>query len=131
MLKGDRLKVVCLVDAFGALGSALGMLVIFLLPQVSTGVPKPAAVLFAVAALCLAFNSFRTWRSKPQIKGRNVVLIGLLNLAYCSATAVFVAVLTQSLQPLVLAYFAIELVIVIPLAVFEISIGRAAMSAES
>ena len=90
------------------------------------GLPKSFFASFAGAASLLAINSFRCWRIQPGPSETQLLTIGLLNIAYCVVSLSAGAFMHRSSTPLSMAYFAIELAIVIPFAIYEIYIAKAA-----
>lgn len=103
-----------------------GLGVLTVLPTEVVGLPKWFFASSAAAACLLAINSFRCWRTQPAPSAPQLLTIGMLNLVYCAMSLSIGALMFRSLTPLSLAYFAIELAIVIPLAIYEIFVANRA-----
>lgn len=104
------------------------MVVISILPSDMVGLPKTVSIPLATFALLFALNSFLAWKSTDAKRPLWVAAIGLLNLAYCLAASTVIVFLGSTLHKLELAYLIIEIIIVLPLAIYEMWLARNASS---
>lgn len=107
-----------LIDALGALLSALmlgGVLVYF---RELIGLPQRILYLLAGLAALFAVYSFTCFLRTPVNWRPYLRLIATVNLLYCCLTAVLVF-LYQDVTALGIAYFVAEIIIVVSLAIYE------------
>ena len=114
-----RPALILLIDGIGAIVSSLFLGVVLAALQPYVGMPRP--VLFALAAVALAFGAYsiggyylrrNEWR-------RWLPVISTLNLAYCGVTAALVAAFWTQLTFVGAMYFLCEIVVITGLVVVE------------
>ncbi len=117
-------KYIFLFDGIGALSSTILLYIIVLLPNEYIGMPKIALTCLAEIALLFCFYCFicfftlsKDW--KPYLK-----LISTANLLYCLLTILLLIYYRQSIAMLGLAYFLIEVILIITLVFIEIKVMK-------
>lgn len=112
-------KKLFLVDSLGALVSALMLGLVLTSFETSFGMPKN--ILYVLAALACLFSVYSMVCFLANIKNRGPYLkfIAIVNLLYCALTLALVIYFFQQLTPLGVAYFLLEIIIVVTLAIIE------------
>lgn len=102
----------------------------FVLPTIPSYVGMPEAVLRALAglALMLALYSLSCYRFADHSQPRWLRLVMGCNLAYCALTAGLVVIHWEQLTALGVAYFVIEMLIIVTLVAVEGRVSRRAGS---
>ena len=113
-----------LLDGVGALVSALSLGLVLTRYQELIGMPLSTLRGLSVVACVFATYSLTCATLAPVRWDRFLAGIGIANLSYCAATVLLLYVYSERLQPLGWGYFVAELAIVVPLAVFELSVAR-------
>lgn len=113
-------KILFLIDAIGALLSAIFLG--GLLPKIHTtiGVPEKTLLLLASIALLLAVYSFYHFIYFPERWRFRLKTIAFLNLCYALLTLGIVIQLHNEMLPLGYMYFIIELIVIVLLAFYEL-----------
>ncbi len=113
-------KILFLIDAIGALLSAIFLG--GLLPKIHTtiGVPEKTLLLLASIALLLAVYSFYHFIYFPERWQFRLKIIAFLNLCYALFTIGIVIQLHDEMLPRGYAYFSFELMIIVALAFYEL-----------
>jgi len=123
-LNSTGLRQIFLIDCLGALVSTVMLGVVLVRFEGAFGMPVP--VLYALASIALVFAcySFLGFMGKLGPRGIYLQIIATANLLYCCLTLVLVWYHFPSLTALGIAYFVLEKLIVVPLAMFEWKRGR-------
>jgi len=110
-----------LIDGLGALVSAFSLGVFLVQFKYAFGMPEKVLYILAVIACVFAINSLscyfrniKNWR--PYLKA-----IAIANLLYCCATLFLVFFHYTDLTVLGIAYFLVEIIIIVVLATFELT----------
>jgi len=109
-----------LIDALGAVLSALLLGLVLPLVETFIGVPSQVLYYLAAAALCFAVYSFSCYFLFPKNWSVFMRGIAVINLAYCCVTLGFVIFLHQQITLLGLLYFIGEIIIIVTLAILEL-----------
>lgn len=113
-----------LLDGIGALLSALSLGLVLTRYQQLIGMPLSTLRGLSGAACVFATYSLTCATLAPARWDRLLAGIGIANLSYCAATVLLLYVHASAMRPLGWLYFLAELAIVVPLAVFELSVAR-------
>jgi len=123
LLKSNPKKIF-LFDGIGALVSAIFLGIVLIKLQHLIGMPKPVlyklaglASILCVSSLYCYFFLKSNW--KPFLK-----LIAFGNIFHCLITILFLFIHSQSIATLGFVYFINEMIIIIPLALFELKMAN-------
>lgn len=122
-MKNSLKEKIFLIDGIGALLSAsfLG----FVLPRFETDKMQVVLIVLSVIALIFAIYSLSCFCFKKK-NGSWLRAIAIANLLYCLLTIIVAWNYDEELSSLTLAYFLIEVALILPLALFEFKISREA-----
>ena len=106
------------VDAIGAAATALGTFFLLAMEVIKTGLPTGLLYAMCLLAVCLAAFDLVAIKRRfnPATSLRS---IACLNLSYCVLVVVSLVLYRQTVTPLGIAYFCIEVAIVVAVSVFE------------
>ncbi|WP_235297551.1 hypothetical protein [Portibacter marinus] len=113
LLNRINIENVFLIDAIGALITALMVGVVLPYFQFYIGMPIHVLRLLAVAGLMFAVYSFTCHFSKLKYPSSYLKIIALLNLSYCLVTLIMIVIHKASLTYIGYTYFIIEIIIVL------------------
>ena len=122
-------KNIFLIDAVGAVISAVMLGIV--LPRLGPFIGMPSPILYALAAApcCFAVYSFACHFMKPKRRQMFLRGIAALNLFYCIASLTLMIVFWQWLTVWGVIYFSLEKLVVLILVFFEFSTGQRESSA--
>lgn len=113
-----------LLDGLGAIVSAFMLGVVLMSIHDKIGMPKEKLFYLAIApCFFAAYSLFCFWR-KPKNWRSLLKIISISNLFYCLITFALLFVDKASLTFLGYLYFIVEILIVIPLAIFEFKVAQ-------
>jgi len=112
-------KKIFLIDSIGAVISACMLGLVLVHFQQYIGMPTKVLYSLTVLAAVLASYSFFGYLGKLWANTIALKVISLANMAYCCLTICFMVYFYESLTLLGITYFALEKLIVIPLAILE------------
>lgn len=126
-------KQVILIDGLGACTSALFLGVVLPAMQVWIGMPIGVLYLLAAVAVLYAFNAFTAYRFAGDGAGaeRRLRAIVVANLLYCLLTGSLVAVYLRELTAWGVAYFTLEVAVILGLVSVERNTLRRAAASDS
>lgn len=110
-----------LIDGIGALVSALFLGVVLVILQPHIGMPVETLHLLAILAVIFAIYSFGSYFLLKGKWSYYLKIIALVNLSYCLLTLGLVIKHFQVLTALGLAYFGIEILIILILVRLELA----------
>ena len=115
-------KNLLLLDGIGAAVTSL-VTGLILTTLVETGLPTQGLyALAAIAALFACFDLYAYFAAKDA--WWPLATIGVLNLIYCVIAVILCIVFASSVTMIAKVYFATEMMIVVPLALWEIAVAR-------
>ena len=117
-------KKVFLIDGIGAIISAFMLGFVFVKIQHYIGIPKNILYFLAIIPCFLALYSFGCYYFFPKKWNLYLKIIAVLNLLYCFLTTSLLIILIEKTTFLGVAYFIIEIVILVTLIIFELKIAR-------
>ena len=115
----NRPKQLFLIDALGALVSALCLGFLLVRFESRFGMPKNVLYMLASIAIGFSINSVASWAFVKQSWRRSLRIIAIANLHYCCLTAILVLYYWQQLTAMGLTYFMIEVILVVLLSYSE------------
>ncbi|NND05196.1 MAG: hypothetical protein HKN87_02350 [Saprospiraceae bacterium] len=115
----NRPKKLFLIDALGAFVSALCLGYLLVRFEHLFGMPKNVLYVLASIAIGFSINSIASWAFAKESWRRALRIIAIANLLYCCITVVLVLYYWQYLTALGLAYFMIEIILVVLLSYAE------------
>jgi len=112
-------KIIFLVDSIGAFISAIFLGVILVYLEEYIGIPPK--ILYSLAFLACSYAIFSMYSYKANLKNwkMNMKVISIANLTHCILTCILLYTFKEKLSVWGFGYFIIEILIVIPLAIFE------------
>lgn len=110
---------VFLIDGIGALTSAFFLGFVLVMFEQFIGMPIHILLLLAILALIFALYSLSMHILKPEKWIRFLKAIGIINLAYCLLTLILIVVYFNHLTALGVAYFLVEIVVILILVKIE------------
>lgn len=111
-----------LIDGIGALISGLSLYFVIGSFESLFGMPSTFVKKLAILPFLYCIYSLSCHQIKPK-SGKFLKIIALLNLVYCLISITSVIIYADVIKPLGFMYFAMEKLIVIPLAVWEWKLG--------
>ncbi len=113
---------ILLIDSLGALLSAISLLII---PQFedSLGIPKSLAFNLAILPIIFFIFSFLSYKFGGQKWQLLLKTIAIANLFYCGLTLYIILTNVETLKSMGIAYFTIEILIILVLAIIELKIA--------
>lgn len=117
-------SVLFLIDGVGALVSAFFLGVVLVHYQSIIGMPSNVLLLLATIAVFFALYSLSCYYFSPINWRRFMRGIAIANLIYCCLTGCMVLLFADMLTHLGIAYFFIEILIIIALARYELKMTR-------
>ena len=116
-------KQLFLIDCLGALASAFMLGIVLPSFESIIGMPKNVLYLLAFIAASFFFHSLWCfWNSDKNTKQR-LKIIAIANLLYCCLTLALTLFYLKTLTIICLIYFALEMIIIVALSVFEIYVS--------
>lgn len=117
-------KQLLLLDGIGAVLSAFihGCILVYFEDEIG----MPVRVLYSLAfiAVLYAFYSLSSYYFVKEKHARNLKIIAFLNLAYCLLTVILLFIHAESINQLGWIYFALEILVISSLGIFEWSMAR-------
>lgn len=113
-------KQLFLIDALGAITSAIFLGVVLVKLESYIGMPVNVLYLLAALALLFAVYSLSCYTFTPANWQAYLKLIAWVNLSYCILTLSLVIWNFNALKPLGITYFALEILIIIVLVNIEL-----------
>lgn len=112
-----------LVDAIGAVVSALSLLIPFSFVELF-GMPKSIVSIFISIAIVYSIYSTIVYLTNPSKWKMYLIIIAILNISYCLFTVYHIFNNLNTITLLGYLYFAGEILIVLTLSIFELKLGR-------
>lgn len=119
-----RASVLFLFDGIGALITAFMLGFVLVRFQSSIGMPRNVLMLLAMIAGFYAIYSLSCYYFSPEKWRRYMRGIAIANLLYCCMTGGLVLLFADVLTHLGLAYFLVEILIIIAIARYELKTTR-------
>lgn len=113
-----------LIDGIGALVTATLLVAVVAQFEPIFGMPANVVYVLAVVAGGFAVFSLSCFFGFPSRWPRLLQVIAIANLSYCGATLILVINYRGDVTPLGAAYFIIEVMVVVPLAIHELRTAR-------
>ena len=121
MLLGPKHKLL-VVDAIGAAATSLATFFLLAMEVIKTGLPTRLLYVLSFLAVCLA--AFDLVAIKGRFDSATALrIIACLNLSYCVLVVVLLYLYRQAVTPLGMAYFCIEVAIVLAMSAFELLVA--------
>lgn len=114
------IKKLFLIDAIGALVSAILLGVVLVALQHLVGLPKNMLYLLSAIPILFFTNSLRCYKFDPTAAALNLKLVAIFNLLYCCLTASLIVIYFNDLTTLGIIYFSGEIILVVALSIFEL-----------
>lgn len=124
ILKGRN---IFLVDAIGAVVSLLSLLIPYTFDELF-GMPKSVVSTFISIAIVYSIYSTTVYLTNPSKWKMYLIIIAILNISYCLFTIYHIFNNLITITLLGHLYFAVEILIIFTLSLFELKIGRAKTS---
>ena len=119
-------KKIFLVDAIGAMVSALLIGLVIAPYEGFFGIPTPIAYLLCFIAILLSAFSLLSYLFAQNSWKKNLRIIAILNLGYCAFTASVLTLNSEGITFWGWAYFVIEMLIIFALSRVEMGIAKSA-----
>ncbi|WP_420577244.1 hypothetical protein [Ekhidna sp.] len=119
-------KKIFLVDAIGAMISALLIGLVIAPYEDFFGVPTPIAYLLCLIAILLSAFSLLSYLFAQNSWKKNLRIIAILNLGYCAFTASVLTLNSEGITFWGWSYFILEMLIIFALSRVEMGIAKSA-----
>lgn len=116
----NNAKVVFLLDAIGALLSALFIFIILTYFENQIGVPAKTLIFLIIVAIVLSIFSFCCYLIQNKNLKQNLKVISRANIIYCILTIITLFAYRQVITKLGLLYFIFEIFIIILIVIVEL-----------
>ncbi|MCC7466219.1 MAG: hypothetical protein IT261_08125 [Saprospiraceae bacterium] len=114
---------IVLVDAIGAIVSAISLLIPYLFEEVF-GMPKSTVTMFMAIAIAYSVYSSTVYFSNTEKWKFYLTIIALLNIGYCLFTGYHIFKNLNTITIFGHVYFSVEILIILTLSVFELRLSR-------
>jgi drug/metabolite transporter (DMT)-like permease len=116
----NNAKVVFLLDAIGALLSALFIFIILTYFENQIGIPAKTLIFLFIIAIVLSIFSFCCYLIQNNNLKQNLKVISTANIIYCILTIITLFAYRQVITKLGLVYFIVEIFIIILIVKLEL-----------
>jgi hypothetical protein len=122
-MEKSRRQKIFLIDAVGAVVSALSLTVLYQFEEYF-GMPKRELIVLISIAICLSICSATAYLANPKNWKAYLTIIALLNISYSIFTIYLVVRNLNAMTLLGVFYFAAETLVIFVLSSYELMLGR-------